>query len=147
MGYIIMAAVALFSFLFCFIVLARVEREEDRPKPAWQDEDADNEAERISYRSGRRIRDVEDRSTPWRHDPEEDELPEEEPAERIYDLTEKKAVSVPEKKKAPAREKNSSVPEKNQKSPLLKTLEILCGILFAVALILLIWDLYLKGLH
>ena len=42
-------------------------------RPAWQDEDADEQTDTISYRSSRRVRNVEDKSTPWRHDPPEEE--------------------------------------------------------------------------
>ena len=90
MVYIVMAAVAVFCFAFCVIMLVKVEHEPEWHRPAWQDEDAeeDKKTKTISYRSNRRIRDVEDRSTPWRHDPPEDEdLPEDDddyPADGKY---------------------------------------------------------------
>ena len=74
MVYIVLAAVAVFCFFFCFYILAKVENEPERHKPAWQDADADEEKQTITYRSSRRIREVEDKSTPWRHDPEEEKV-------------------------------------------------------------------------
>ena len=175
MVYIVMAAVAVFCFAFCIIMLVKVEHEPVEHKPAWQDEDAeeDKKTKIISYRSSRRIRDVEDRSTPWRHDPpddedlpeddddapagksrkaakkpdprEEDEYREEEDVpETIYDLSEKRDVPAAEIKKASAR-KAAPAPQKYKKSKLLRSLEILCGILFAIALILLLVDIYVHG--
>ena len=160
MLYIVLGVVAILCFLFCFFVLARVDREEpERRRPAWQDEDADEEAEKISYRSSRRIRGVEDKSTPWKHDPEEDE--EEEEEVEVYDLDEpatKRFSPVTGDKPAEKRddpsatkkfkpvERDAPAPQKYKKSRLLRTLEICCGILFALALILLIIDIYIHSL-
>ena len=48
-------------------------------------------------------------------------------------------------KKSPAEKNDSSASVKYQKSVLLRTLETLCGILFFIAMVLLILDIYLKG--
>ena len=162
MVYIVMGAVAVFCFGFCIYMLVKVEHEPKRHKPAWQDDDADEEKQTISYKSSRRIRDVEDRSTPWKHDApddkdafkaifeEDEEEPEEEP-ETVYDLTEKKEIPVEKGKKAPAKKatqnKAPAVQAKRPKSKALKVLEIICGILFVLALLLLILDIYLHSLH
>ena len=61
-----------------------------------------------------------------------DDDAEDESEETIYDLSAKK--------------KDSPTPKKYKKSKLLRSLEILCGILFAITLILLIWDIYLHSL-
>ena len=150
MVYIVLAVVALFCFLFCFLLLRKSEGEPARHRPAWQDDDADEEQKTISYRSGRRIRHVEDQSTPWRHDPPEEEdafdaIFKEVPEETIYDLSEGRDVSALPQKKSPAGKNASSAPVKYQKSALLRTLETLCGILFFIAMVLLILDIYLKG--
>ncbi len=153
MVYVVLAVVALFCFLFCFFILTKSEQEPVKTKhrPAWQDEDAE-EQKTISYRSGRRVRNVEDKSTPWRHDPpeEEDEFDavfEEEHEETIYDLSEGRDVPSEPQKKSPAEKDASSAPAKYQKSVLLRTLETLCGILFVIAMALLILNIYLKGIR
>lgn len=176
MVYIVLAAVAVFCFFFCFYILAKVENEPERHKPAWQDADADEEKQTITYRSSRRIREVEDKSTPWRHDPEEEK---DEPSETgielsdtVYDLSamkedlsETKRFSSPvrdghketgddfsatwkfspeRKKESPAAGGTSHEQKEYPKSLLLRTLETLCGILFAVSMVLLIVDIILK---
>ena len=151
MVYIVLAVVALFCFLFCYLLLRKSEWEPARHRPAWQDEDADEETKTISYRSSRRIRDVEDQSTPWRHDPPEEEdefnaIFKEKPEETIYDLSEGREVPPAPQKKSPAEKSNFSAPAKVQKSVLLRTLETLCGILFVIALALLILNIYLERL-
>ena len=152
MVYIVLAVVALFCFLFCFLLLKNSKSEpvKEKHRPAWQDEDADEEQKTISYRSGRRVRNVEDKSTPWRHDPPEEEdafdaIFKEEPEETIYDLSEGRDEPAVPQKKSPAGKNASSAPVKYQKSALLRTLETLCGILFFIAMVLLILDIYLKG--
>ncbi len=154
MVYIVLAVVALFCFLFCFLLLKNSKSEpvKEKHRPAWQDEDADEEQKTISYRSGRRVRNVEDKSTPWRRDPPEEEATydaifEEEPEETVYDLSEGREVPAAPQKNSPAEKRDSSVPVKYQKSVLLRTLETLCGILFVIAMALLILDIYLKGIR
>ena len=191
MVYIVLGAVAVFCFLFCFIMLIQVERDPERHRPAWQDEDADEEKKIITYRSGRRIRGVEDKSTPWRHDPsdDEEELPEEEeedlsatrkfsPAEREVSSEVKDDPSATKKfsavRKDSSREMRYEPPKTKKASSgkaepieefdtyeteddpagskeemlrkVHKVLNILLGILFAVALALLIFDIYLHSL-
>ena len=95
MVYIVLGVVAFLCFAFCIYMLVKVEHEPvKKHKPAWQDDDADEEKEKINYRSSRRIRNVEDKSTPWRDSSQnfEDILPEEEEetTESVYDLSEKK---------------------------------------------------------
>ena len=150
MVYIVLAVVALFCFLFCFLLLRKSKGEPARHRPAWQDDDADEEQKTISYRNNRRIRHVEDQSTPWRHDPPEEEDIfdanfKEETEETIYDLSEGSDVPASAQNKSPAEKNDSSASVKYQKSVLLRTLETLCGILFFIAMVLLILDIYLKG--
>ena len=152
MVYIVFAVVALFCFLFCLLLLknSKSENVKEKHRPAWQDDDADEEQKTISYRSSRRVRNVEDKSTPWRHDPPEEEdafdaIFKEVPEETIYDLSEGRDEPAVPQKNSLAGKNASSAPVKYQKSALLRTLETLCGILFFIALVLLILDIYLKG--
>ena len=69
----------------------------------------------------------------------------EETEETIYDLSEGSDVPASAQKKSPAEKNDSSASVKYQKSVLLRTLETLCGILFFIAMVLLILDIYLKG--
>lgn len=98
MVYIVLGVVAFLCFAFCIYMLVKVEHEPvKKHKPAWKDDDAEDEAE-----------------------------------ETVYDLSAKK--------------KDSAVPKKYKKSKLLRKLEIICGIEFVIALILLIWDIYVHSL-
>ncbi len=95
---------------------------------------------------------MEDQSTPWRHDPPEEEdafdaIFKEVPEETIYDLSEGRDAPAAPQKNSPAGKNASSAPVKYQKSALLRTLETLCGILFVIAMALLILDIYLKGIR
>ena len=67
------------------------------------------------------------------------------PEETIYDLSEGRDEPAVPQKNSSAGKNASSAPVKYQKSALLRTLETLCGILFFIAMVLLILDIYLKG--
>ena len=132
-----LGAVAVFCVLFGFIMLIQVERDPERHRPAWQDEDADEEKKIITYRSGRRIRGVEDKSTPWRHDPSDDEEEFQEEEEEDRSAT---------GKFSPAERDDPEGSKEEMLRKVHKVLNILLGILFAVALALLIFDIYLHSL-
>ena len=97
MVYILLWVVTFLCFAFCIYMLVKVEHEPVKHKPAWKDDDAEDEAE-----------------------------------ETVYDLSVKK--------------NSSPAPKKYKKSKLLRTLELICGIEFVIALILLIWDIYVHSL-